>query len=64
MVSNLKQNLSENGNPTELSQSDRTDSITLWTGREVRVMHSIINCALSLKDYELAISLLEQLCER
>lgn len=64
MLNNLKQGLCEDGNPAEISQSDRLDSVRLWTGRETRVMHSIINCALIVKDYELAMSLLGQLCER
>lgn len=64
MVTNLKTNLCENGNPAEISSADRADSARLWTGREGRIMHSIINCALALKDYELAMDLLGQLCER
>lgn len=64
MLSNLKQGLCEDGNPMEIGDSDRTDSLRLWTGREARVMHSIINCSISLKDYELAMELLGQLCER
>lgn len=64
MLNNLKQGLCEDGNPMEIAASDRADSSRLWSGREARVMHSIINCALALKDYELAMSLLGQLCER
>ncbi|EFA06807.1 trafficking protein particle complex subunit 12 [Tribolium castaneum] len=64
MLDNLKQGLSEDGSPIEISESDRTDSIRLWTGRETRVMHSIVNCALALKDYELAMVMMEELCHR
>lgn len=64
MINNLKQGLCEDGNPMEITPEDRADSLKLWVGREARVMHSIINCALALKDYELAMSLLGQLCER
>lgn len=64
MITNLKQGLCEDGNPMEITPADRADSLKLWTGRETRVMHAIINCALALKDYELAMSLLGQLCER
>lgn len=64
MLSNLKNDLCEDGSPTEISQTDRTDSIRLWFGREGRVMHSIVNCALVLKDYELAMDVLGQLLER
>ncbi|XP_044263196.1 trafficking protein particle complex subunit 12 [Tribolium madens] len=64
MLDNLKQGLSEDGSPIEISELDRTDSIRLWMGRETRVMHSIVNCALALKDYELAIVVMEELCHR
>ncbi|KAF2883543.1 hypothetical protein ILUMI_22607 [Ignelater luminosus] len=64
MLTNLKNGLCEDGNPTEISESDRSDSIRLWFGREGRIMHSIVNCALAVKDYELAMDLLGQLCER
>lgn len=64
MLENLKKGLCEDGNPMEIGETDRNDSLRLWNGREARVMHSIINCALALKDYELAMDLLGQLCER
>ncbi|CAG9766054.1 unnamed protein product [Ceutorhynchus assimilis] len=64
MLGNLKHGLCEDGNPMEIGEMDKTDSIKLWSGREARVMHSIINCAISVKDYELAMELLGQLCER
>ncbi|CAG9821275.1 unnamed protein product [Phaedon cochleariae] len=64
ILTNLRKGLCEDGSPMELGESDRSDSLRLWIGREVRVMHSIINCALVLKDYELAMDLLGQLCER
>lgn len=64
ILTNLKQDLCEDGNPMEITPSDRADSVRLWSGREARVIHSIVNCALALKDYQLAMSLLGQLCER
>ncbi|ERL92356.1 trafficking protein particle complex subunit 12 [Dendroctonus ponderosae] len=64
MIHNLKQGLCEDGNPMEIGESDRADSLKLWSGREARVMHSVINCAISVKDYELALELLGQLSER
>lgn len=64
ILKNLKQGLCEDGNPMELSELDRSDSIRLWNGREARVMHSIVNCALVLKDYELTMEILGQLCDR
>lgn len=64
ILKNLKQGSCEDGNPMELSESDRSDSLRLWNGREVRVLHSIVNCALVIKDYELAMDILGQLCDR
>lgn len=64
ILKNLKQGFCEDGNPMEISESDRSDSLRLWNGREVRVMHSVVNCALALKDYELAMEILGQLCDR
>lgn len=64
ILKNLKRGLCEDGNPMEIIGSDRDDSLRLWHGREVRVMHSIVNCALVLKNYELAMEILGQLCER
>ncbi|XP_056631010.1 trafficking protein particle complex subunit 12 [Diorhabda sublineata] len=64
IISNLKRGHCEDGNPMELTDSDKRDSLRLWNGREVRVMHSIINSSLAVKEYELAMDLLGQLCER
>ncbi|KAG5894701.1 hypothetical protein JTB14_034749 [Gonioctena quinquepunctata] len=64
ILKNLKKGLCEDGNPMELSETDKNYSSRLWNGRETRVMHSIINCGLILKDYELAMDLLGQLSER
>lgn len=56
--------LCADGSPLVLGEGDLTDSLKLWNGREARVMHSIINCAINVKNYELAMDLLGQLCER
>ncbi|KAK9873398.1 hypothetical protein WA026_022460 [Henosepilachna vigintioctopunctata] len=64
IIQNLNNGFCEDGNPMEISENDRSDSFRLWKGREARVMHSIINCSISLKHFELAMDLLGQLCER
>lgn len=64
MLRNLGSGLREDGSPTEIKEADRQDSIRLWRGREVRTMHSVVNCALALKDYTLAMDVMGQLCER
>lgn len=64
IITNLKQSLCEDGSPTEISPSDRMDSLKLWSGREARVEHSIVNCALAQKDFELAVAILQELTLR
>lgn len=64
IISNLKEGLCADGSPLVVGEGDLMDSLKLWNGREARVMHSIINCAINVKNYELAMDLLIQLCER
>ncbi|CAG4939339.1 unnamed protein product [Colias eurytheme] len=53
MLANLNDNKTEDGSET-ITEEDKIESIRLWSGRRVRVMHSIVNCAIALKDYRLA----------
>lgn len=46
MLANLKKDLLEDGTPCELNPADREVSIKFWSGRESRVLHSIVNTAL------------------
>lgn len=41
----------------------KSDAIKFWQSRINRVMHSIINCSILMKNYSLATSLLNQLCQ-
>ncbi|KAJ9587885.1 hypothetical protein L9F63_018666, partial [Diploptera punctata] len=61
IIRNLENGLCEDGSPAELSAADRSESKKLWTSREARVLHSIVNCALYQKDYSLAVEVLELL---
>lgn len=50
ILHNLNNNLNEYGEATPpLRIEDRQESIRLWSTREARAMHSIINSALLLK---------------
>jgi len=49
ILHNLDAGLCEDGSPAELNPSDRNESRKLWASREVRVLHSIVNCALYQK---------------
>lgn len=62
IVKNLKNGLGEDGGRLK-TVTERDDAIRLWVGRESRVLISIINCALTLKNYILAVDILESLSE-
>lgn len=65
MLSNLRDGKTEDGSGLLSSEQDKAESIRLWMGRETRVYHSIVNCAIALKDYRHAsnvLSSLEQAC--
>ncbi|KAM3955835.1 trafficking protein particle complex subunit 12 [Aphomia sociella] len=61
MLSNLRDGKTEDGTGTITSDQDRNESIRLWTGRETRVLHSIVNCSIALKDYRQAGKILHSL---
>ncbi|CAG5073721.1 Similar to Trappc12: Trafficking protein particle complex subunit 12 (Mus musculus) [Cotesia congregata] len=62
ILKNLELGLSEEGGQAKFTESERKDSTRLWTGRKSRVLISIVNCALSVKNFSLAIDVLEDLC--
>ncbi|CAH2057014.1 unnamed protein product, partial [Iphiclides podalirius] len=61
ILSNLQQGKTEDGTATFTSEQDRAESIRLWSGRQTRVLHSIVNCAIALKDYRMASNILVSL---
>lgn len=63
IVKNLKTGLGEDGGRLKFTAEERDDAIRLWVGRESRVLISIVNCALTLKNYILAVDILESLSE-
>ncbi|XP_008560384.1 trafficking protein particle complex subunit 12 [Microplitis demolitor] len=62
ILKNLNDGLAEEGGHAKFSDNERNDSIRLWTGRKSRVLISIVNCSLSIKNFSLAIDVLEDLC--
>ncbi|CAH2097450.1 unnamed protein product [Euphydryas editha] len=62
MITNLKECRTEDGTAT-ITAEDQVESLRLWTSRQTRVLHSIINCAIALKDYRLATKILSSLAE-
>ncbi|XP_059047358.1 trafficking protein particle complex subunit 12-like [Achroia grisella] len=58
MLSNLRNGKTEDGTAFISSDQDRNESLRLWTGRETRILHSIVNCCIMLKDYRQAAKVL------
>ncbi|KAJ2941227.1 hypothetical protein O0L34_g3422 [Tuta absoluta] len=58
MLNNLREGKSEDGSET-ITPADKEESIRLWEGRQTRVLHSIVNCAIALKDFRLAGKILQ-----
>ncbi|XP_050734491.1 trafficking protein particle complex subunit 12-like isoform X4 [Eriocheir sinensis] len=63
IIKNLNTGLSEDGSNLEMTNNMRDDSLKLWRTRRHRVMYSITNCAVSLKDFRLAGSLIQRLIQ-
>ncbi|XP_006864029.1 PREDICTED: trafficking protein particle complex subunit 12 [Chrysochloris asiatica] len=55
ILMNLEQGLAEDGSMNNISQENRQASIQLWRSRLGRVMYSMANCLLMMKDYVLAV---------
>uniref|UniRef100_A0A3Q2ZXC4 Trafficking protein particle complex subunit 12 n=1 Tax=Kryptolebias marmoratus TaxID=37003 RepID=A0A3Q2ZXC4_KRYMA len=55
ILENLEKSLAEDGSMITLSQENRQASLKLWRSRLSRVMYSMANCLLLMKDYVLAV---------
>ncbi|XP_006882914.1 PREDICTED: trafficking protein particle complex subunit 12 [Elephantulus edwardii] len=55
ILTNLEQGLAEDGSMSNITQENRQASIQLWRSRLGRVMYSMANCLLMMKDYVLAV---------
>ncbi|XP_077009193.1 trafficking protein particle complex subunit 12 [Tamandua tetradactyla] len=55
ILTNLEQSLAEDGSMSNITQENRQASIQLWRSRLGRVMYSMANCLLMMKDYVLAV---------
>uniref|UniRef100_A0A673CW49 Trafficking protein particle complex subunit 12 n=1 Tax=Sphaeramia orbicularis TaxID=375764 RepID=A0A673CW49_9TELE len=55
ILENLEKGLAEDGSMITLTQENRQASLTLWRSRLSRVMYSMANCLLLMKDYVLAV---------
>ncbi|XP_034713558.1 trafficking protein particle complex subunit 12 [Etheostoma cragini] len=55
ILENLEKGLAEDGSMVTLTQENREGSLKLWRSRLSRVMYSMANCLLLMKDYVLAV---------
>lgn len=55
ILENLEKGLAEDGSMITLTPENRQASLTLWRSRLSRVMYSMANCLLLMKDYVLAV---------
>ncbi|KAM9700565.1 trafficking protein particle complex subunit 12 isoform 2-T2 [Dama dama] len=55
ILANLEQGLAEDGTMSSIAQENRQASVQLWRSRLGRVMCSMANCLLLMKDYVLAV---------
>ncbi|XP_004436497.1 PREDICTED: trafficking protein particle complex subunit 12 [Ceratotherium simum simum] len=55
ILTNLEQGLAEDGSMSSISPENRRASVQLWRSRLGRVMCSMANCLLLMKDYVLAV---------
>lgn len=59
ILSNLQADLNREG--TNVNNTEQIDAVKLWSRRKSRVLISIINCAVGMKNYILAVDILEEL---
>lgn len=64
VVKNLRENLMEDGSHGEMTDENRMAAIELWVSREVRVLYSIGNCFLGMKNYSLAVTVFESIIKK
>ncbi|KAK5857118.1 hypothetical protein PBY51_010384 [Eleginops maclovinus] len=55
ILENLEKGLAEDGSMISLTQENKQGSLKLWRSRLSRVMYSMANCLLLMKDYVLAV---------
>uniref|UniRef100_A0AAY4CY83 Trafficking protein particle complex subunit 12 n=1 Tax=Denticeps clupeoides TaxID=299321 RepID=A0AAY4CY83_9TELE len=63
ILDNLEEGLAEDGSMMNLTQENRQASIQLWRSRLCRVMYSMANCLLMMKDFVLAVATYQSLVQ-
>ncbi|KAK1134906.1 hypothetical protein K0M31_007673 [Melipona bicolor] len=63
IIANFSAGFNGDGSRVKINPAEQDDAIRLWKGRRSRILISIVNCAVSMKNYVLGIDILERLCE-
>ncbi|XP_076173922.1 trafficking protein particle complex subunit 12 isoform X2 [Ptiloglossa arizonensis] len=63
IISNFNAGLGGDGSRVKVGTAEQEDAVRLWKGRKLRILMSITNCAVSMKNYVLAVDILEKLCD-
>lgn len=63
ITANFRIGFNGEGTHAQINESDQGDAVKLWTARKSRILISVINCAISMRNYILAIETLENLCD-
>ncbi|XP_033326436.2 trafficking protein particle complex subunit 12 [Megalopta genalis] len=63
IITNFNDGYSGDGSRITVNAVEQEDAIRLWKGRRSRVLMSITNCAVGIKNYVLAVDILEKLCD-
>lgn len=64
ILKNLSEGKSEDGSLIELTTRHREMSLRVWSSREARTLHSIVNVALQAKEFPLAIQILKDMISK
>ncbi|XP_077441612.1 trafficking protein particle complex subunit 12 [Vanacampus margaritifer] len=63
ILANLEKGLAEDGGAITLTEENRQESVKLWKSRLGRVLYSMANCLLVMKDYVLAVEIYQSIIQ-
>ncbi|XP_061698788.1 trafficking protein particle complex subunit 12 [Syngnathoides biaculeatus] len=63
IMENLEKGLAEDGSIITLTEENRQESLKLWKSRLSRVLYSMANCLLVMKDYVLAVEIYQSIIQ-
>ncbi|XP_054651975.1 trafficking protein particle complex subunit 12 [Dunckerocampus dactyliophorus] len=63
ILDNLEKCLAEDGSMITLTEENRQESLKLWRSRLSRVLYSMANCLLMMKDYVLAVEVYQSIIQ-